>query len=412
MPASAQRTLDQELADLALADEPYGAYARLRAEDPVHWCEPWQQWVLTRYDDVQAVTLDPARFSSSGWEATYLGGLDPQVRAGLPHLERHYGTGVLSNTDPPVHGRLRRLVVRSFAPRVLEAIRMDIERLVEKLLDALDGPGVVDLLARFAYPLPAIVIARLLGAPESGAVDFERWSADIVAFVGSGRPLPERATKADASLNAFRRHLEPLIEEARLRPRDDLISTLAARDDDGDRLTPDELVSTCVTLLFAGHETTANLIGNGLVALLRHPAELERFRGEPALAASAVEELLRYDSPVQRLRRRATTDIEIRGSVVHSGDLVMAFTGAANRDPDRFDEPDRLDIARGDTGHLAFGHGVHFCVGAALTRLEAQIALTMLLRRFPRLRLACGAEIRWKPNITFRGLESLPLELR
>jgi cytochrome P450 len=295
---------------------------------------------------------------------------------------------------------------------VLEAIRADVERLVEKLLDEIDGPGVVDLLARFAYPLPATVIARLLGAPESGGREFERWSADLIAFVGSGRPQAERAARAEASLRAFRAYLEPLIDDARLHPRDDLISALTSADEEGDRLTQDELVSTCVTLLFAGHETTANLIGNGLLALIRHPEELERLRQEPALAPPTVEELLRFDSPVQRLRRRATEDVRIGRTLIRAGELVMAFTGAANRDPERFENPDRLDITRGDTGHLAFGHGVHFCVGAALTRLETQIAVTALLRRFPRLRLAPGPQIRWKPNITFRGLEALPLELR
>jgi hypothetical protein len=412
MARSALRTLDRELADPELVQDPYPVYARLRTEDPVHWCEPWGQWVLTRFTDVQAVTLDPVRFSSAGWERTYMGGLHAGVRTGLPHLERHYATGVLSNTDPPAHGRLRRPVVRSFTPRVLEAIRPEVERLVDTLLDAVDRSGTVDFLAEFAYPLPAIVIARLLGAPESEAPRFERWSADIVAFVGSGRALPDRAARADASLREFRLYLEPLIEEARRRPRADLISILAAPAAEGDDLGPDELVSTCVTLLFAGHETTANLIGNGLTALLRHPDELERLRADPALSASAVEELLRYDSPVQRLRRRATEDVEIDGRRVRAGELVMAFSGAANRDPERFDDPARLDIARGDTGHLSFGHGVHFCVGAALARLEAQIAFPAVLRRFPRLRLARGARIRWKPNITFRGLESLPLELR
>jgi cytochrome P450 len=412
MAATDVRSLDQELARPRLVDDPYPVYARLRAQDPVHWCQPWRQWVLTRYDDVEKVTRDPRRFSSEGWEASYLRKLAPDVRARLPYLERHYSAHVLSNTDPPAHNRLRRVVVRSFTPRVLEAIQPDVERLVDRLLDRIDRPGAVDFVAEFAYPLPAIVIAQLLGAPEDGREQFERWSADLVAFVGSGQPLPERAMRADASLRDFRAYLEPLIETAGTRPSDDLISLLATPGEDGERLTPDELVATCVTLLFAGHETTANLIANGLLALLRHPEELKRLKYEPVLAVSAVEELLRYDSPVQRLRRRATEDVELRGELIRSGDLVMAFNGAANRDPERFLDPDRLDITRGDTGHLAFGHGIHFCVGAALTRLEAPIALNRLLRRFPRLRLAPNAQIRWKSNITFRGLESLPLELR
>jgi cytochrome P450 len=260
--------------------------------------------------------------------------------------------------------------------------------------------------------LPAIVIAQLLGAPEDGREQFMHWSADLVAFVGSGSPVPERARRADASLRELRAHLEPLIAAAGARPADDLISLLAMPTEDAEPLSEDELVATCVTLLFAGHETTANLIANGLLALLRHPAQLERLRHEPELAESATEELLRYDSPVQRLRRRAREDVELRGKPIRAGDLVMAFNGAANRDPERFAEPDRLDVTRADAGHVAFGYGIHFCVGAALTRLEAPIVINGLLRRFPRLRLASDASFRWKPNITFRGLESLPVQLR
>lgn len=411
MTVALDRTLDEELADPRIVDDPYRVYARLRAESPVHWCEPWRQWVVTRYDDVQAITRDPARFSSVGWEASYLGKLEPDVRARLGDLERHYSTQVLSNTDPPAHNRLRRLVVRSFAPRVLQALRPGIEALVERLLDGLDRRGMVDLVEEFAYPLPAIVIAQLLGAPEEDRERFMQWSADLVSFVGSGLPLPDRAERADASLRELRACLEPLLEEARERPREDLISLLAAPPEKGEPLTQDELVSTCVTLLFAGHETTANLLGNGLLALLLNPDELERLRRDPGLAAAATEELLRYDSPVQRLRRRAREDVELRGRRIRAGDLVMAFNGAGNRDPERFPEPDRLDLGRGDAGHLAFGHGIHFCAGAALTRLEAPIALNRLLRRFPRLRLARDARIRFKPNITFRGLESLPVKL-
>ena len=412
MVATALRSLDDDLTHPGFVDDPYPVYSRLRAEDPVHWCQQWQQWVVTRYDDVQRIAKDPRRFSSEGWESTYLQKLEPDARRRLPHMERHYSAHVLSNTDPPAHNRLRRLVVRSFTPPVLEALRPDVERLVENLLDRLDRPGVIDLVSEFAYPLPAMVIAQLLGAPEDGRERFQGWSADLVAFVGSGTPLPARAARADASLRDFWEYLEPLIDAARAHPVDDLLSILVAPGEGGERLTEDELVATCVTLLFAGHETTANLIANGLLALLRHPRELECLREEPGLAVPAVEELLRYDSPVQRLRRRATEDVELRGKLIRAGDLVMAFNGAANRDPERFAEPDRLDLTRADTGHLAFGHGIHFCVGAALTRLEAPIALSGFLRRFPRCRLASGAQVRWKHNITFRGLESLPLELR
>jgi cytochrome P450 len=411
MATVATRSLDEDLTDPQFVQDPYPVYARLRAEDPVHWCEPWQQWIVTRFDAVRAITLDPARFSSAGWEESYLHHLGPDLRARLPHLERHYATNVLSNTDPPAHSRLRRRVAASFTPRVLDAIRPDVERLVDELLGRLDRSGVVDLVGEFAYPLPAIVIAQLFGAPEEGRDQFERWSADIVSFVGSGRPQPERAIQADASLGAFRSYLEPLIERARADPQPDLLSQLVLSDADGP-LTDDELVATCVTLLFAGHETTANLIANGLLALLCNPSDLDRLKADTALAAPAVEELLRYDGPVQRLRRRATQDVELEGKHIRAGQLVMAFVGAANRDPDRFDKPDRLNISPRPGGHLAFGHGIHFCVGAALTRLEAPIAWNALLDRFPNIRLTPGTQLRRKPNITFRGLEALPLELR
>jgi len=307
-----------------------------------------------------------------------------------------------------VHTRMRRLVARSFSPRVLDALRGRVEELVEELLDRSAPRGRLDAIADFAYPLPAIVIAELLGAPAEGRERFLDWSADIVAFVGSGPVDLELARRADRSLREFRAFIAPELERRRGRPADDLLGLLAAGD--GDRLSDDEIVATCVNLLFAGHETTANLIGNGLLALLRNPAELARLRDDPALAPSAVEELLRYDGPVQRVRRVVTEDVEVGGKRLRAGDLVAGFIGSGNRDPDRFDDPDRLDLSRADNQHLAFGYGIHFCVGAALSRIEAPIALNALLRRFPGVRLR-GAEVVWKPNIVFRGLESLHLEL-
>lgn len=403
-------TLDGALTDPQFVDNPYPVYARLRAEEPVYWSDAWQQWVVTRYEDVQAVTKDPERFSSEGWEASYLSGLPPDLTSNVPDLVRHYRTHVLSNTDPPSHARLRNLVVRSFTPRVVERLRPGITRLVDHLLNRLEDGKRADLIAEFCYPLPATVIAELLGAPESGRERFEQWSADLVSFVGSGRPLADRAIKANAGLAQFRSFLEPALADARRNPRDDLLSFLAGSAG-MESFAEDELVATCVTLLFAGHETTANLLGNGLLALLQSPTQLDLLRSDPTLTETAVEELLRFDSPVQRLRRRATTTIELRGRTITAGQLVMAFTGSANRDPDRFPKPDELDLTRGDRGHLAFGHGIHFCVGAALTRLEAEIALNAVLQRFPNLRLDPARRVAWKPNITFRGLETLPVLL-
>jgi cytochrome P450 len=406
--ATAVPSLDDQLTAGEFFADPYATYARLRAEDPVHWCEPWGQWVITRFEDVLAVNKDPQRFSSAGWEKRFMAELPAEVRK-LPNMQRHYGTKVLSMTDPPEHTRLRRLVVRSFTPRVLEALRPSIEELVQELLDAVAGRPVFDFIEDFAYPLPAIVIARLLGAPDDARHDFMRWSKDIVDFVGTGHADSARALRNETTLREFRAFLEPVIQERRAHPRDDLMSILASTGEDGDRLTDDELVSTCIVLLFAGHETTANLLGNGLLALLRHPEQLGRLREEPGLMPTAVEELLRYDSPVQRNRRIALVDVELGRATIRRGDPVMVFMGSANRDAAKFADPDTLDVGRAPNPHQAFGHGIHFCVGAALSRLEAPIALLALLERFPRLRPADDYVARWRPNITFRGLESLEL---
>jgi cytochrome P450 len=406
--ATAVPSLDDQLTAGEFFADPYATYARLREEDPVHWCEPWGQWVITRFEDVLAVNKDPQRFSSAGWEKRFMAELPAEVRK-LPNMQRHYGTKVLSMTDPPEHTRLRRLVVRSFTPRVLEALRPSIEELVQELLDAVAGRPVFDFIEDFAYPLPAIVIARLLGAPDDARHDFMRWSKDIVDFVGTGHADSARALRNETTLREFRAFLEPVIQERRAHPRDDLMSILASTGEDGDRLTDDELVSTCIVLLFAGHETTANLLGNGLLALLRHPEQLGRLREEPGLMPTAVEELLRYDSPVQRNRRIALVDVELGRATIRRGDPVMVFMGSANRDAAKFADPDTLDVGRAPNPHQAFGHGIHFCVGAALSRLEAPIALLALLERFPRLRPADDYVARWRPNITFRGLESLEL---
>jgi cytochrome P450 len=401
--------IDEALSSESFFADPYSTYARLREEDPVHWCEPWGQWVVTRFADVLAVNKDPKRFSSAGWERKFIAQLPPDLQR-LPHMQRHYSTKVLSMTDPPEHTRLRRLVVRSFTPRVLEALRPAIVELVDDLLDEAGRGTGMDAIAQFAYPLPAIVIAKLLGAPEDGREQFMRWSKTIVDFVGTGHPDEDRARNNEETLEEFRAFLEPIIQDRRRSPQDDLISLLATPDD-GERLTDDEIVSTCIVLLFAGHETTANLLGNGLLALLKHPEQLELLRSEPERMPAAVEELLRYDSPVQRNRRLAMEDMTFGGKQIREGDSVLVFMGSANRDAAKFPDPDALDITRTPNPQMAFGHGIHFCAGAALTRLEAPIALRALLDRFPTVRLADDFSERWHRNITFRGLESLELRI-
>jgi cytochrome P450 len=401
--------LDARFASTAFTEDPYPTYAAARASTPAYWCEPWQAWVVTSHAAVVEVLRRPDRYSSAGYELAMLESMERVRPGGAPALAAHYSTDVLSITDPPVHTRLRRLLVASFTPRVVERLRPRVVSLVDDLLDGLDGDR-VDILAGLAYPLPALVIGELLGVPSADQAAFMRWSADIVAFVGTGATDATRLEAAERSMAEFRGYLEPLIAELRARPSDDMLGLMARPARHEDELTDAELVATCVTLLFAGHETTANLIGNGLLALLRHPDQLAALRADPGLAAGAVEELLRYDSPVQRNRRRATQDTELGDVTVRGGDRVLAFLGAANRDPAVFPEPDRLDIGRPPGRHLAFGHGIHYCVGAALSRLEAPIALTAVLERYPGIALA-EAPIRWKPNIAFRGLEELVVTL-
>ena len=402
--------LDDLLVAPGFTDDPYPAYARLRDSAPVHWCEPWRAWVVTSHAANLEVLRQPDAFSSAGYELAMLEAIEQARPGAAPSLVAHYSTEVVSITDPPAHTRLRRLLVDSFMPRVVAQLRPRVAALVGSLLDDLGGAGEVDLLGRFAYPLPALVIGELLGMPREDGQRFMGWSADIVAFVGTGAVDVGRVDRAELAMREFRDALRPLIARRRREPSDDLLGRLARPGPGPNGLTDDELIATCVTLLFAGHETTANLIGNGLLALLRHPPQLSRLREQPDLAERAVEELLRFDSPVQRNRRSATRPVELMGERIARGDRVLAFLGAANRDPATFADPDLLDVERAPGRHLAFGHGIHYCVGAALSRLEAPLALTALIERYPRLELAGGA-IRWKPNIAFRGLEELRVRL-
>jgi hypothetical protein len=266
----------------------------------------------------------------------------------------------------------------------------------------------MDIIRDFAYPLPIIVISELLGIPAEDRVQFKQWSDDFIGFVAAGRPTSERAQQAEQSLLAMAAYFREIAAERRRRPQNDLISGLIAAEEHGQRLSEGELLAMCNSLLAGGHETTTNLFGNGLLALLRHPDQLRELRQTPALTTGAVEELLRYDSPVQRLERFATQDFELGGHRIQAGQRLWPMLGAANRDPAQFPQPDRLDIRRQPNPHLTFAHGIHFCVGAPLARLEGQIGFATLLRRFQRLELGDGA-LHWRAILAHRGLESLPV---
>jgi len=401
-------TLDALLTSPSFFDDPYPAYARLRDEAPVHWCEPWGAWVLTRHDVVSSVVKDQARFASGGYELRVAEGLERQFGVELPSLRAHYAMKIVTIADPPEHGRLRRPIVRGLGPRVLAVARPVTERLVREHLDAL-GAGVVDLVPNFSLPVPARLIAGLLGVPEQDQAAFSRWSHDIVAFLGGGKPDLDRALAAEQALSEFRAYLRELIAVARTEDRDDMMSVLM-RGADGDApLNDGELMATAVTLVFAGHETTANIVSNAVVALLEAPDQMAALRADPSLLDAAIEETLRYNGSVQRVRRIARDDVELEGQHIAGGDVLLNFLGSANRDPGAWAEPDRFDVSRSTTRHLGFGYGPHFCVGSALARMEAPLMLGALLERYPSIELA--APPRWAPNIVFRGPEELLLRV-
>lgn len=402
-------SLDDLLTAPSFYQDPYPVYARLRAEAPVHRSEPWEQWVVTRHADVLRCLNEPTTFSSAGYEERFLASAIAAADQPLPAVARHYGTGVLSTTDPPRHSRLRRLISGRFTPRVVADMAPRVRRLADTLLDDLVGRDQVDLVAEYAYPLPALVIGQLLGLPDDLGPQLVAWSAAITDLVGTGTPDPARLQAAERALQGIHGVVAPLIDTRREDPGEDLLSLLAAAESDGDRLTDDELLATCVVLLFAGHETTANLIGNAVAALLAHPDQLEVCRHDPSTVAAAVEETLRWDGSVQRIRRVVAADVVLGDVPLSQGDLVLAFLGSANRDPAIHQAPDRFDIHRRGPSHVGFGHGIHFCLGAALARTEAPIALQVLLGRIPSFSADPKATLTRRSNLTFRGLQSLPL---
>lgn len=385
--------------------DPYPTYRRLRETEPVWWSEPRRAWVLTRFADVHEALRDP-RLSTQRMSG-FMAHMSAADQARFEPLSRNFSLQLL-RLDPPDHTRLRSLVNKAFTPRVVEGMRTHIQAIVDGLLDAAAPAGRLDLIADLAYPLPVTVIAELLGLPADQQEQFKRWSDDIAGIVGSGPPRVEAAERAQSSLLAFAEYFQAVVAERRRRPGDDLLSALVAVEERGDTLTEEELLATVIIIFVAGHETTTNLIGNGTLALLRHPEQWQRLRDEPALIGSAVEECLRYDAPVQYTSRLATEAFEIGGQRIEAGQRVLPFMGAANRDPAQFPAPDRLDITRQPNRHIAFGFGPHFCLGAGLARLEGQTAIGTLARRFPNLRLTSD-ELTWRPNLGLHGLTALPL---
>jgi cytochrome P450 len=401
--------VDDQLTAPSFLQDPYVTYQSLRKTEPVHWSGAWQSWLITRYDDVADILRDFRSFSSRGTITRYLDQLPPESLERVRPLYEHFACGQV-RLDPPDHTHVRAITGKAFIPAVIEKMRPRIEEIVGELIDAALPAGRIDLIAGLGAPLPGIVIAELFGFPPEDRPQFKAWSDAIAAFHGTGAPNPQTVLRSQEALLEARDWMGGLIEDRRETPRDDLLSRLANAEVEGSSLSEAQLFSTCVTFMIGGHETTTNLIGNGMYALLQRPDQVQCLKEEPTRIAGAVEEMLRFDAPTQRAHRIATRDIELRGQVIREGDFVQPVLGAANRDPGRFDDPDQFDIQRKDNKHLAFGLGPHFCPGAALARLEAQIAVEQLLRRMPHLRLADGARVEYGPNNFFRGLTALPLE--
>ncbi len=385
-------------------EDPYPLYRRLRAEDPVHR-SALGFWVLTRHADVLAVLRDP-RMSRDPRRSERLELLRSSTEVDDLLASEEAAPSMLF-VDPPDHTRLRALVNKAFTPGAVERLRPRVEAIVAGLLDRVVGAGVMDVVEDVAYPLPVTVVCELFGVPEADRDRFRAWSRELVRLLDPlvAADALERALQARLGLRGY---LRGLIAERRAYPTGDLLTALVAAEDQGHQLSEAELVSMCVLLLVAGHETTVNLIANGTLALLRHPEARASLQADSALAGSAVEELLRYDSPVQFTSRHALADLDIGGCRVRVGESVVAVLGAANRDPAQFPDPDRLDLARAPNRHVAFGGGIHFCLGAPLARTEARIAISALLARLPGLELGPQPPVR-RDTVTLRGLASLPV---
>ncbi len=382
---------------------PYPLYDTLRREDPVHWSEKYQSWILTRYDDVFA-GLNDARLSNDR-SSTF------QKIAGTDELAPLFSflRKRMLLVDPPEHTRLRGLVSKSFTPHMVDGMRGHIQQLVDGFLDPVVPTGHTDLIRDLAFPLPATVISEILGVPAEDRDQMKKWSDDFVAYFGTH--------PANVSLDQYRRSMTAMQEMVayfrskmpEARKRSCLLHLLETPAHDGDRLTEEELFANANLLMIAGHETTTGLIGNGTLALLQNPEQLKLLLDDPGLIPNAVEEFLRLVGPVQFTNRIALEDITVRGKTIRKGQFVFLFLGAANRDPDHFPDPNRLDVTRKEHKHVAMGLGHHFCLGAPLARLEAQIAFATILRRLPQLRLDTDKFV-YRENFNLRGLVSLPLK--
>jgi len=390
------------LLDPEVLADPYPLYRRLRTESPVHWDPYLHAWVVTRYADVITVLHDfsadrtptPEQFAAMG-----LSELGPIAQVMMRQM---------LFMDAPAHTRLRGLASMAFTPARVEVLRSHIRDIVDDLIEPLLCTGFMDVINDLAAPLPAIVTAEMLGVPTSDCEKLKAWSADFAEVLGNFQHNPDRTKRTLRCVEEMSAYFREAIQSMKTEPREGLINSFMTAEIDGDRLTEEEIIANCIVTMVGGQETTTNLIGNGILSLLRNPDQLQRLRDDLTLVPAAVEELLRYESPSQHTARIAPRDTEIGGKKIRKGQAVIAVMGAANRDPERFPDPDRLDLGRADNRHLAFGWASHFCFGAALARIEGQLVFEAIMRRMVNLTLKPGPLV-WRDNLGLRGLTSLPV---
>jgi hypothetical protein len=393
------------LLDPDVLANPYPLFRRLRTQAPVHWDAFLHTWVVTRYADVQEVlhkfsadrTHTPERLNELG-----LSEMGPLAQLMVKQM---------LFMDPPTHTRLRSLASQAFSPARVAVLRTHIREIVNRLLDEVQDKGEMDIIADLAEPLPGIVTAEMLGVPLGDRLQLKDWSADFAEMLGNFQHNPEHASRMLRTVQDMTAYFRETIRRQKDIPQEGLVYSLMTAEVDGDRLSEEEVVANSIVTMVGGQETTTNLIGNGVLTLLRNPSQLERLQNDPSLIPSALEEMLRYESPSQHTGRIAPEDVELGGKMIRKGQAVMAVMAAANRDPERFPDPDRFDVARANNRHLAFGYAAHFCFGAALARVEGQEVFEAIVRRLPDLQLQ-PLPLVWRNNLGLRGLTALPVKFQ
>ena len=386
---------------------PYPIYARMRAEVPVYWVEVFNSWFLTRYDHLKPLYNDP-RVITSNPINKIPSLLSQDERQKIKTIDDFLALWVVF-MDPPEHTHLRQLLNKGFKPSIIKDMHSRIQTIVDDLLNDMSEMSQIDFITQFAYPLPSLIISEILGFPKEGQALLKAWSQKIaVFFIDQTLKYTPQSEAMYGTVNEIREYIGSLLDERRRHPQDDMFTSFLDTEVDGSKLTDDEIISSSILLLFAGHETTQNLLGNGLFALFNHPDQLDLLKSNPAYIETAIEEFLRYDGPNQFSIRELNAEVEFAGKTIRPGEKIFLGLGAANHDPQQFENPETLDITRDPNPHLMFGHGIHFCLGAPLARLEGKIAFNTILRRLVGLRLTDIAPV-WRPSFTLRGLSTFPI---